>query len=242
MLKERPQLGSIPHSDVKIRDSEDLSPTIKIYGIDVVRPQHRPDIAEEKLLRKDTDVKSQYEQALKEVMLEMEITAYYEPLTFKLKGNDIYPPDFITTLTVGGRQVVFETHNLHSDKEDNDRLKLRGDRYKLRMSNFRKNFGQFFYFVIIESNDGVTNFPSTELKPVSIVPFREPKGITAKYADEHWHMPRVKTEEGKVDREDYLEWKRDIKILLTKFIERRVDKTDGESAHQHEMELVQAAG
>ena len=62
-------------------------------------------------LRENTRTKGQYESALKEILLEKNLMAWYEAVPLKIPSanggvfrGDTYPPDFFTAIFVNGKQ------------------------------------------------------------------------------------------------------------------------------------------
>ena len=129
----------------------------------------------EALLRAETLVKSDYEKAFKECLLDMGVKSYYEPFSpgSGLSTEGIHhTPDFLTDLTINGRQVLLEPHPLRLSRHHriyNDIVKF---------ERFKSKFGQRFYFVLASDLcDETIHYRSR--KPVS------------KFADEYWEVPHI---------------------------------------------------
>ncbi len=183
----------------------------------------RQELERSPVMTSSTETKGQYEAALKEVILELDIEAKYEALRLEIPRvsageenwvrrrvkkkrlqPDVYPPDFIaTSLLVGGKQVIFEPHSgVNHD-------------YLERMSRLREIRGNLFYFIVIKSDLDDASHAFVQL---------DVKGEHGKYVDELWHMPKIRLESKRAyNQEDYGQWKRMIKAELQELMQKRAD-------------------
>ncbi|MDE1767876.1 MAG: hypothetical protein KGH64_03455 [Candidatus Micrarchaeota archaeon] len=162
------------------------------------------------LVTRDTEVKSAYERAFKELHLELGfLSSWYEPLFFRIPpdkrkridektATDHYPPDFVTKFFIDGKQVIIELHNGDSN-------------YLERMGRFRKTFGSRFYYILVRS-------PASGGKNEAYI-----KRAAKKHVDECWTMPRVYYGRGRENPRRYKEWKGQMRTKL-KELEARSDK------------------
>lgn len=123
------------------------------------------------LLRKETRVKSEYEKAMKSILLQSPYLAYYEPVIFRIVNSDLYPPDFIAIMN--GRAVMFETHTEFSQA------------YGQRLDAVRQNFGDQLYTILILSA-GKDTAPRIMHRGLRGKPDEK-----LKFVDEVWHMPKI---------------------------------------------------
>ena len=161
-------------------------------------------------LRENTRTKGQYESALKEILLEKNLMAWYEAVPLKIPSanggvfrGDTYPPDFFTAIFVNGKQVIIELHNA-----DNAYLK--------RMGRLRETYGDKFYYILIKSN-----LKDHRLEGIQI------SGETGGKmdVDEFWHMPRIYAAgRDKYNRNDCDRWKALVKERLEELVMHRADK------------------
>ena len=166
------------------------------------------------ILNKNTRTKGQYEAALKDILLEKDILAWYESPIFEIPSarrgtayRDTYPPDFVTTLFVGGKQVIIELHNADSA-------------YFERMGMFREAFGDRFYYILIKSNLE---------KPESAHTMMGVEVGGKKCVDEFWHLPRIhESGKGNYNKNDRERWQDLIRRLLNDFISNRANVVECE--------------
>ncbi|MHB1829863.1 MAG: hypothetical protein ACYCO0_00535 [Candidatus Micrarchaeaceae archaeon] len=161
------------------------------------------------ILNGNTRTKGQYESALKQILLERDILAWYEPVIFKIPSarggtsyRDTYPPDFFTTFFVDGKQVIIELHNADTA-------------YFERMGRFRETYGDRFYYILIKSN-----LENSEKAYVQMG-----AGVGGKKdVDEFWHLPRIhETNRGNYNKNDCGRWQALVGELLSEFVARRAD-------------------
>jgi len=179
----------------------------------VAPPHFQPPLNERRLLKPGTKVKGQYESALKELLEELGIGAYYEACRFDIKNGAPYDPDFITSLIIGGRRVVLETHHVNPH-------------YKRQAAKFMENFGELYYFILIDRNfmvvEGFSDInPTFRLKPKN-------SGAERLYAHEHWHLPKIRLSaigsNYDPDQESLRSWKKETRKLLVRLIAEKVDR------------------
>ncbi len=189
----------------------------------VVAPHQKANLDESSRLRTNSRTMGVYEDALKEILLELGIRSYYEPLQFAIghprNKDDVWPPDFVTDLRVGGKRVIIETHNSVDGT------------YKARLQAFLEGHGESYYLIVLQSRK---NF---EL-PMEIS--RDPvDGINGnKYADEIWRLPGIRQQAANlvkgrstytldgVGERDKWEWKERVGEALHSFIEDRADRVN----------------
>jgi hypothetical protein len=146
-------------------------------GQNVPQPAHGNPAWAQSLLCAETVVKSLYEKVFKECLLERGVTAWYEPRNWVLGpfvGKTItYKPDFITDLTLNGRQVILETHPMAANTKD----QLNNDLFKF--SRFKAQFGNKFYLIMASDlSEVVINFRSR-------IPLSDS-------VHEYWEMPYIR--------------------------------------------------
>ncbi len=134
------------------------------------------DVRSETLLRAETLVKSMYEEAFKECLLDLGVRSYYEPFHLWVgpyHGRELtYTPDFLTDLSLNGRHVLLEPHPLRLSKHNrihNDLSKF--ERFKLR-------YGKEFYFVLASDMD------------YDVIHHRSRMSLS-KFSDEYWEIPHI---------------------------------------------------
>lgn len=165
------------------------------------------------ILRSNTETKGQYEKAMKELLIELNLLAWYEAIHFEVpktgqtKSNvtDMYPPDFITNLFVGGKQVIIELHG--ADQQ-----------YFARIGRWRQQHGDRFYYILVKSC----------LDNASEVAVQVGKtGEHGEQVDEYWTMPKIREmRRGTFSKTGTQAWKERMREELGKFIEERTDKCE----------------
>jgi hypothetical protein len=130
----------------------------------------------EALLRAETPVKSMYEEAFKECLLDLGVRSYYEPFHLWVgpyHGRDLtYTPDFLTELSLNGRQVLLEPHPLRLSKH----YRIHNDISKFE--KFKSMYGKRFYFILASDICDETIHHRSRT-PIS------------KFADEYWEVPHI---------------------------------------------------
>lgn len=161
------------------------------------------------ILTDNTVTSGQYEQAMKELLLELNLLVWYEGVTLGLNlptasKEDNYPPDFITPLFVNGKQVIIELHN--ADKQ-----------YFSRVGKVRQLYGDRFYYILVKSN-----LDNPEAARMAVGKTNEHTEV-----DEFWQMPRItEFKRGVYSEYDKKVWKDLMYAWLKEFIEERADRVD----------------
>ncbi len=97
-------------------------------------------------LVQETKMQSGYEEVFKSVILELGLRVDYEPFSLRLgnfAGREmIFTPDFVTDLTMDGRQVIIDPHGMHNHERDEIIRELA--RFRLFGSIYKKRF----YFIM----------------------------------------------------------------------------------------------
>lgn len=127
-------------------------------------------------LSEGTEVKSDYERAFKECLIDRGVRTGYEPvmLTIDTKPDKwgLYLPDFITSITVADKQVVLEPHPMLwmcSTRTKMDVLKFKA---------FKQRYGDTFFFVVASD----LSAPELQCKA----------GLcTSEFSDEYWMIPHL---------------------------------------------------
>ncbi len=185
---------------------------------DVVHRGSEVILRDSTLLKDSTITQGQYERAMKELLIEMGLIVFYEPVKFeieksnkpKAKGIDTYPPDFVTTMFVDKKQVIIELHGADTE-------------YFKRMGRFRETHGDRFYYILVKSD---------VINPENVGIEKGKESEHGAYVDECWNMPRIR--QVGADRYDEGEqrlWKEKMRSALIEFINQRTDKcVDWEAA------------
>ena len=130
----------------------------------------------EALLRTETAVKSAYEEIFKECLLDLGVKSYYEPFSLWVgpcHGGDLtYTPDFLTELSLNGRQVLLEPHPLRLSKHH----RIHND--IMKFEKFKSKYGGRFYFILASDlcDDTIHERARTPLY---------------KFSDEYWEVPHI---------------------------------------------------
>ncbi|MDE1861175.1 MAG: hypothetical protein KGH72_05690 [Candidatus Micrarchaeota archaeon] len=123
-------------------------------------------------LTSDTKVKSPYEEAVKEVLLELGIRSYYEPFRIRLPSGAVWEPDFLM-YTPKGKAVILEPHR-HALGRNSGR-KRRRDR---KLQEAMEACGGSLYIVDIAL--------ATRLYTSNLL-----RDIPENVAHERWNLPRM---------------------------------------------------
>lgn len=171
-------------------------------------------------LTKGTKVASVYEGAMREVFIRelrhgRGIDLFYElpfevpPFNVVHEGPVALIPDFTTTLTVSGKNVVFEVHPKANVA------------YKIRLQQLKESHGDKCYFVLVTPHKQIGNGPEVQLD-------FEGESVSG-YVDERWRMPKIRVKQGNPDwkssmsEKDYKIWRDMFTVVLADFVERRAD-------------------
>ncbi len=169
---------------------------------------HRGDtvtLRDKDILRGTTKTQGQYEHAMKELLLELKLLVWYEGIKFEISKTDTYPPDFVTSLFVGGKQVIIELHGAD-------------DHYFQRMGRWRQLHGNRFYYILVKSCLDDVSETSIEVGK---------NGSHGEHVDEFWTMPRIWKRGRNTYNEKEIElWKTKMKKALIGLIEERADRCD----------------
>ncbi len=176
-----------------------------VYPAEIVHKGDPILLKDRSILRSETVVHGQYEKAFKGLLLELNLTVWYEGITFEINKTDKYPPDFVTNLFVGGKQVIIELH--HANQQ-----------YLARMGRFRELYGDRFYYILVKSCPEGIMGTSVEVGK---------NGSHGEQVDEFWIMPSVR-ESGRNGYSDGGEqvWKDKMRRELGRFIDERADKCE----------------
>ncbi len=185
-----------------------------------VHPHEVFDLSDTKVLKNIQNLKSFYEKAVAEVLLEMGLEVKYEARNFEIDKCDRWPPDFFIDLFVNGKQVAIETHNLDflfiRPKDSRKREEWRSEaakHYLERMGKFLENHGEHVYLILIDSH-------IVDEKP-AYIEFESDRIVgNGKSVDEHWHMRKIPGMGKKENVGEYEAFKEDLRVLLLGLIER----------------------
>ena len=188
---------------------------------DVTHPGGQVFLDRNRRLTKNTRLASVYEGAMCEVFIrelrhERGVGLFYE-LPFEVpafngahEGPVTLIPDFTTTLTVGGRNVVFEVHPKANVA------------YKIRLKQLKESHGNSCYFVLVTPHKQIGNGPEVQLD-------FEGESVPG-YVDERWRMPKIRVEQNDSDwkssmsKKDYKRWADMFTVVLAEFVGQRVDR------------------
>ncbi len=188
---------------------------------DVTHPGGPVFLDRNKRLTRVTKVASVYEGAMRDVFIrelrsEQGIGLFYE-LPFEVPAfNGVHEgpvtliPDFTTTLTVGGRNVVFEVHPKANVA------------YKIRLQRLKESHGNSCYFILVTPHKQIGNGPEVQLD-------FEGESVPG-YVDERWRMPKIRVKQNDPDwkssmsKKDYKRWDGMFTVVLAEFVEHRVDR------------------
>jgi hypothetical protein len=157
-------------------------------------------LSDGKILNQTTKIKGQYEAAMKDVFLSLGILPRYEALKFEIKNNDLWPPDFITSLFVNGKQVIFEPHSRIDEH------------YLARMEIFKEKWPNF-YLILIKSK-----LDNPDMSHID----KNVSGPHGKYIDELWNLPYIHTSKTEYQSDSKI-WKEKFVELLEDLVKNRAD-------------------
>ncbi len=125
-------------------------------------------------LRAATVVKSPYEQAFKECLLELGVKSYYEPFRLWVGSRQTitYTPDFVTELSIDGRRVIIEPHPMGGGAY----YRMHRDLHKFR--GFESKYRCAYYLVL------ASDFSEETLRRNTGMPLRA-------FTDEYWQIPHI---------------------------------------------------
>lgn len=170
-------------------------------------------LRDSKVLTRKTEVKGIYETAMKDLLLKKDLLVFYEPVKFRIprsessniQFNDDYPPDFLTTLFVNGRQVLIELH-------------ISDPNYLERIGRFREIWGDRFYYILVKSNLIDKRYTGVEVEG-------DGEGELGKYVNEFWRMPKIReTRPGQFSKKDMAAWKKTMDRELDRLINSRASE------------------
>jgi hypothetical protein len=189
----------------------------KVYPI--IPPHEEFDLNGGTKLEDTKKLKSVYEKGAAEVLFGMKLDVLYEQLMLRIDEADVWDPDFFINLTVDGKQVAIETHNLYFPDENGEYVGVVANRtvdnYLDRMGRFLLGHGERVYLILVDSHIMDGTEPYVEL---------DVRGDAGKCVDEHWHMQRLVYNNHVLDQKSYESWMDWFRHFLTDLIENRADK------------------
>lgn len=127
-------------------------------------------IGSKKYLNQSLQTKNPREDAVKIALLNLGIPSYYEYRRYPLSNGKAYFPDFTTSLSFNGRQVILEPHG----GIDNDYMK-----------KLKEFIVQYNFYVVVISNKNISKLKQQSIDPRDFV-------------DEYWFINKFENSESEI--------------------------------------------